>query len=80
MSARRVGDIEYDLLPWCAQNNVAVMAYSPLGHSGGPLRSRALADVAKAQKRTADQMRVDRVMASKPLRARCIRGAGGAGP
>ncbi len=25
--------IEFDLLPWCASRGVAVMAYSPLGHS-----------------------------------------------
>lgn len=25
--------IEFDLLPWCAQRGVAIMAYSPLGHS-----------------------------------------------
>ena len=24
--------IEYDLLPWCAQHHVPIMAYSPLGH------------------------------------------------
>ena len=25
--------IEFDLLPWCAQHGIPVMAYSPLGHS-----------------------------------------------
>jgi diketogulonate reductase-like aldo/keto reductase len=27
--------IEYDLLPWCAQNGVGVMAYSPVGQGAG---------------------------------------------
>ncbi len=39
--------IEYDLLPWCAQRGVAVMAYSPLGHSVKQLLgSKALQTVA----------------------------------
>jgi len=50
--------IEYDLLPYCAQNNIAVMAYSPLGHSGGPLRSRALAEVAKRHNATPAQIAI----------------------
>src|SRR5689334_6492207 len=29
--------IERDLLPWCAQHNLPVMAYSPLGGDGGTL-------------------------------------------
>ncbi len=48
--------IEYDLLPWCAARGVAVMAYSPLGHSGGPLRSPALAAVAKRHGATPAQV------------------------
>jgi len=39
--------IEYDLLPWCARQKISVMAYSPFGHSGTPLRSKALTDVAR---------------------------------
>jgi diketogulonate reductase-like aldo/keto reductase len=40
--------IEYDLLPWCEQRAVAIMAYSPLGHSTSRLlRSPALVAVAK---------------------------------
>lgn len=27
--------IEYDLLPWCREHGVPVMAYAPLGHGGG---------------------------------------------
>jgi|SRR5665213_423989 len=38
--------IEYDLLPWCRQNNVAVMAYSPVGQGGRLLSSAALRNVA----------------------------------
>ncbi|HVI04488.1 MAG TPA: aldo/keto reductase [Sphingomicrobium sp.] len=39
--------IEYDLLPWCNQRNVRVMAYSPLGQGEKLLRSAALREVAK---------------------------------
>jgi diketogulonate reductase-like aldo/keto reductase len=40
--------IEHDLLPWCAQKGIPIMAYSPLGHDAGRLlRSPALAAVAK---------------------------------
>jgi diketogulonate reductase-like aldo/keto reductase len=40
--------IEYDLLPWCEKQGVAVMAYSPLGHTTSRLlRSPALVAVAK---------------------------------
>jgi diketogulonate reductase-like aldo/keto reductase len=39
--------IEYDLLPWCETHGVAVMAYSPLGHTTSRLlRSPALTAVA----------------------------------
>jgi diketogulonate reductase-like aldo/keto reductase len=40
--------VEYELLPWCEQRQVAVMAYSPLGHTTRQLlRSAALGAVAK---------------------------------
>ena len=39
--------IEYDLLPWCGQNGVAVMAYSPVGQGGRLLSSTALRNVAQ---------------------------------
>lgn len=39
--------IEYDLLPWCSEHDVTVMAYSPVGQGGKLLRSAALRDVAK---------------------------------
>jgi diketogulonate reductase-like aldo/keto reductase len=39
--------IEYDLLPWCAQNGVTVMAYSPVGQGGRLLSSAALKKVAQ---------------------------------
>jgi diketogulonate reductase-like aldo/keto reductase len=40
--------IEYDLLPWCQKHGVAVMAYSPLGHTTSRLlRSPSLVAVAK---------------------------------
>jgi diketogulonate reductase-like aldo/keto reductase len=42
-------DIERDLLPWCQQRGVSVMAYSPLGGSGaGILRDPVLARIGAA--------------------------------
>jgi diketogulonate reductase-like aldo/keto reductase len=38
--------IEFDLMPWCEQRNVPVMAYSPVGQGGPLLRHKALAEVA----------------------------------
>jgi diketogulonate reductase-like aldo/keto reductase len=41
--------IEHDLLPWCAQHAIPVMAYSPLGGASSPLlRDPTLARVAAA--------------------------------
>ncbi len=38
--------IEFDLIPWCRDHAVPVMAYSPLGHSGRLLKNAAVARVA----------------------------------
>ncbi len=38
--------IEFDLLPWCAERRIPVMAYSPVGQGGGLLGHRALEEVA----------------------------------
>lgn len=38
--------IEHDLIPWCAERAVPIMAYSPIGQGGTLLRNRALATVA----------------------------------
>src|SRR5262249_15244859 len=41
--------IERDLLPWCKQHNMPVMAYSPLGGDNSPLTSdRTLAQIGAA--------------------------------
>ena len=49
--------IEFDLLPWCAQRKVAVMAYSPLSHSPARLlRSPALTAVAARHDATPAQI------------------------
>jgi diketogulonate reductase-like aldo/keto reductase len=39
--------IEFDLLPWCREHGVAVMAYSPVGQGGKLLASAAMRTVAK---------------------------------
>jgi diketogulonate reductase-like aldo/keto reductase len=52
--------IEHAVIPWCAQNDVAVVAYSPFGHAGFPARNSkggyVLADVAKANGLTLHQV------------------------
>ena len=39
--------IEYDLIPWCEQHGVRIMAYSPVGQGGDLLRSSALTEIGK---------------------------------
>ena len=48
--------IEFDLLPWSQARNMPVMAYSPVGQGGAPLRSRALLDIAGRHGATAAQV------------------------
>ena len=48
--------IEFDLLPWCADKRVPVMAYSPVGQGGRLLRSAALKAVAERHGATAAQV------------------------
>ena len=51
--------IEFDLLPWCARQHVAVMAYSPLGHNTSRLlRSPALVGVANRHRATPAQIAI----------------------
>jgi diketogulonate reductase-like aldo/keto reductase len=51
--------IEFDLLPWCADHNVPVMAYSPLGHHVRRLLgSSALQAVAKRHDATPAQVAI----------------------
>src|SRR5208282_4644942 len=50
--------IEYDLLPWCAQHRIPVMAYSPIGQGGRLLRSAALIAVAKRHDATPAQIAI----------------------
>ncbi len=44
--------IEQDLLPWCVQHGLPIMAYSPLGSSGGLLGNAALNTVALRHQRS----------------------------
>jgi diketogulonate reductase-like aldo/keto reductase len=50
--------IEFDLLPWCAQYRMPIMAYSPVGQGGRLLRSKALAAVAKRHDATPAQVAI----------------------
>jgi diketogulonate reductase-like aldo/keto reductase len=60
--------IEYDLLPWCRQRRLPIMAYSPI-EQGRMLRNPALREVAERHRATAAQvglawlLRQDRVIA-----------------
>ncbi|MGC1464065.1 MAG: aldo/keto reductase [Terracidiphilus sp.] len=48
--------IEHDLLPWCRQRKVTVMAYSPLGQAGKLLKSAALRTIARKRQVSAAQV------------------------
>jgi len=50
--------IEFDLLPWCTQHRIPIMAYSPVGQGGRLLQSRALEAVAKRHKATPAQIAI----------------------
>ena len=51
---RRRG-IEFDLIPWCLQRGITLMAYSPLDQ-GRLLRSRDIEDIAAKHKATPAQV------------------------
>jgi diketogulonate reductase-like aldo/keto reductase len=48
--------IEFDLIPACASQKIAVMAYTPLGQNGRVLRSPALAAIAERHSATPAQV------------------------
>jgi diketogulonate reductase-like aldo/keto reductase len=50
--------IEYDLLPWCSQHAMPIMAHSPIGQGGRLLRSKALATVAQRHGATPAQIAI----------------------
>ncbi|GAC1488689.1 MAG: aldo/keto reductase [Acetobacteraceae bacterium] len=50
--------IEFDLLPWCRERQMPVMAYSPVGQAGALLRSPALRQVAARHAATPAQIAI----------------------
>ena len=48
--------VEFDLLPWCREHQMPVMAYSPVGQAGGLLKSKAILEVARRHDATAAQI------------------------
>jgi len=46
---------EWDLLPWCRERGIAIMAYTPLGQ-GSLLHNRTLADIARRSDATPAQV------------------------
>ncbi|MCL5501145.1 aldo/keto reductase [Escherichia coli] len=61
--------IEYDLLPWCQQQQMPVMAYCPLAQAGrlrdGLLNNSAVTDIAHAHNATAAQILLAWVISHK---------------
>lgn len=53
-----VRGIEFDLLAWCEQKALPIMAYSPIGQAGRLLQSRALAEVARRHQATPAQIAI----------------------
>jgi diketogulonate reductase-like aldo/keto reductase len=51
-----VRGIEFDLIPWCADRHIPVMAYSPVGQGGSLLHNPALAQVAARHDATPAQI------------------------
>ncbi|WP_424811488.1 aldo/keto reductase [Roseococcus sp. YIM B11640] len=49
---------EYDLLPFCADHRMPVMAYSPVGQGGALLRNPVLAELAQARGATPAQVAI----------------------
>jgi len=49
-------EIEFDLLPWSQTNNIPIMAYSPVGHSGDLLKNAVLKKIAKMHDTTPAQI------------------------
>ena len=49
-------EMEFDLLRWSHANNIPIMAYSPVGHSGQLLRNPALKKIAQSHNATAGQI------------------------
>ena len=50
--------IEFDLLPWCQERRMSVMAYSPVGQGGRLLKNPALAEVARRHAATPAQVAI----------------------
>lgn len=48
--------IERRLLPWCAERQIPVVAYSPFGHGDFPERSKPLQEIARRHGRTSRQI------------------------
>ena len=49
-------EIEFDLLPWSQTNNIPIMAYSPVGHSGDVLKNAVLKKIATMHDATPAQI------------------------
>jgi diketogulonate reductase-like aldo/keto reductase len=49
-------EIEFDLLPWCQEHEIPIMAYAPVGHGRGLLDNAALKKIAKHHAATTAQV------------------------
>ena len=65
--------IEYDLLPWCQQQNMPVMAYCPLAHAGrlrsGLMNHPVVNDIARHHQASAAQILLAWVISHKGVMA-----------
>ncbi len=48
--------VEHELLPWCGENQIALVAYSPLGQGNFPKKSGLLAKIAETHQATPEQV------------------------
>jgi diketogulonate reductase-like aldo/keto reductase len=61
--------IEWDVLPWCRERGIAVMAYCPLDEGGRLLRSKALAEIAAKHDATPAQVALAWLLQQKGVAA-----------
>lgn len=60
---------EFDLLPWCRDHRMPVMAYSPVGQGGGLLRHPVIVDIARRHEATPAQVCLAWVLRQKGVLA-----------
>lgn len=57
--------VDYDLLPWCQEHGISIMAYSPFGHDGNMLHNQAVKSIASRHSATPAQVALAWVLRQK---------------